>query len=80
MAVEIYSCMRIQSHPAYYYTVEDFDIDIGYLGITISGFEIDPIAPDRRHSYLTVSSPEEARAIATALVEMADSLEKKLDN
>lgn len=75
--IEIYTMMRIQSHPAFYYTVEDFNVEVGDRGITISYREVrDRGKSDSVDRMITIGSPDEAIAIAEAMIELAENLKR----
>lgn len=71
--IEIYTLKRIQSHPEWYYTVEDFNADYGDYGITI--MYRDSREVDRA---ITIGCPDEAIAIAEAMIELANNIKKIL--
>jgi len=70
--VKIYNVKRIQGDPYYFYTIEDFNIETGLDGITISYHEAEREG-DTRHSYVAMQAIE-ALAVGQAIVAMAQTL------
>jgi hypothetical protein len=68
MTIVITNQVRIQSHEAYWYTVEDTNIDVGCDGCTISYWEIPSgvNTTEKRAIHISINE-DEALAIANAI-------------
>lgn len=77
--VEITNSRKIQSHPEWYYVVEDVNPETGIDGCNITYWEL-----DREDNFVCIDSfsfsyPEEALQIGKAMVEFANNLLEKND-
>lgn len=69
MAIEITNQVRIQSHPEFWYTVEDTHLDVGCDGCTISYWEFMKETGDKRVNHICMDQ-EEAIAIADTIYKL----------
>lgn len=70
--VEVFNAKRIQSDPHYYFTVENFNVNTGLSGITLSYNEPDREG-DKIHSYVTMDAAE-GLEVGKAMVEMCQAM------
>jgi hypothetical protein len=63
---EITNQVRIQSHPEFWYTVEDTHLDVGCDGCTISYWEFMKETGDKRVNHICMDK-EEALSVADAI-------------